>query len=127
PLDQYFSAVRTARARLGNRVKLIMTGHNDRPLVGTRYLDNLETALQRAMDEGAAALVPSYRPPGLQQIVVGNRFTDPNWFAVNVNPQTFLPAPPDQIASLTIIDVKGATLASRFTTTAHDYRATVSG
>jgi len=23
------------------------------------------------MDEGTAALVPSYRPPGLQQIVVG--------------------------------------------------------
>ena len=125
PLDQYFAAVRTARARLGDRVKLIMTGHNDRPLVGTAYLDNLETALQRAMDDGTAALVPSYRPAGLQQIVVGNRFTDANWFAVNINPQTFLPAPPDQIASLTIVEVNGATLASRFTSTEHDYRATV--
>src|SRR5262249_34398009 len=105
PLNDYFAAVRTERALLGSGIKLIMTGHNDRPLVGTAYLDNLETALQRAMDEGTTALVPSYRPPGLEQIIVGDRFTDSNWFAINVNPQTFLPAPPDHIASLTLIDV----------------------
>jgi glyoxylase-like metal-dependent hydrolase (beta-lactamase superfamily II) len=127
PLDQYFAAVRTGRLMLGDRVKLIMTGHNDRPLVGTGYLDNLETALQRAMDEGNAALVPSYRPRGLQQIVVSDRFTDPNWFGVNINAQTFLPAPPDQIASLILIDVKGAAVKSRFQSTVHDYRATVTG
>lgn len=126
PLDRYFATVRSARARLGNRVKLIMTGHNDRPLVGTAYLDNLETALQRAMDEGIGALVPSYRPPGLQQVVVGDRFSDPNWFAVNVNPQTFLPAPPDQIASLSFLDIQGATLEARFASTEHDYQAKVS-
>jgi len=131
PLDQYFAAVRTGRQQLGqqsdNRVKLIMTGHNDRPLVGTAYLDNLETALQRAMDEGNDALVPSYRPHGLKQIVVGDRRTDPNWFGINVNAQTFLPAPPDQIASLTLIDLQGATLTTRFTSTTHDYKATVKG
>jgi glyoxylase-like metal-dependent hydrolase (beta-lactamase superfamily II) len=127
PLDQYFATIRTARLMLGDRVKLIMTGHNDRPLVGTTYLDNLESALQRAMDEGSAALVPSYRPRGLQQIVVGDRFTDPNWFGVNVNAQTFLPAPPEQIASLTLIETKGAILTSRFRSTVHDYRATVTG
>ncbi len=127
PLDQFFAAVRTARVMLGERVKLVMTGHNDRPLAGTIYLDNLETALQRAMDEGAAALVPSYRPPGLQQIVVGDRFTDPNWFGININAQTFLPAPPDQISSLILIEVRGATLTSRFVSTVHDYHATVTG
>jgi glyoxylase-like metal-dependent hydrolase (beta-lactamase superfamily II) len=127
PLDEYFAVVRTARERLGNRVKLIMTGHNDRPLVGTAYLDNLETALQRAMDEGNDALTPSYRPAGLEQIAVGNRFTDPNWFGVNINPQTFLPAPPDQIASLTLITLTGATLRTRFAAAEHAYQATVKG
>ena len=127
PLDQYFSTVRTARLRLADRVKLIMTGHNDRPLVGTTYLDNLEKALQRAMDEGNDALVPSFRPRGIKQIVVGDRFTDPNWFGINVNAQTFLPAPPDEIASLTLIDLHGATLTSRFNPTTHDYQAKVSG
>lgn len=126
-LDHYFSAVRTARARLGGRVRLIMTGHNDRPLVGTAYLDNLETALQRAMDLGNASLVPSYRPAGLKQIVVGDRFSDPNWFGVNVNPETFIPAPPDQIASVTLIEVQGATLSDRFSTAQRDYQARVTG
>jgi glyoxylase-like metal-dependent hydrolase (beta-lactamase superfamily II) len=125
PLDQYFATIRTARLMLGERVKFIMTGHNDRPLIGTAYLDNLEAALQRAMDEGPAALVPSYRPRGLQQIVVGDRFTDPNWFGININAQTFLPAPPERIASLTLIEMKGASPASRFVSTVHDYRATV--
>jgi glyoxylase-like metal-dependent hydrolase (beta-lactamase superfamily II) len=127
PLDQYFSTVRTARLRLDSRVKLIMTGHNDRPLVGTAYLDNLEKALQRAMDEGNDALVPSYRPHGIEQIVVGDRFTDPNWFGINVNAQAFLPAPPDEIASLTLIELNGATLTSRFISTTHDYQAKVTG
>jgi glyoxylase-like metal-dependent hydrolase (beta-lactamase superfamily II) len=127
PLDQYFAAVRTGRELLGDRVKLIMTGHNDRPLAGTAYLDNLETALQRAMDEGNDALVPSYRPRGIKQIVVGDRFTDPNWFGMNVNAQTFLPAPPDEIASLTLIQLQGAALTTRFTSTAHDYKANVKG
>jgi glyoxylase-like metal-dependent hydrolase (beta-lactamase superfamily II) len=125
PLDEFYSAVRTARVLLGERVKLIMTGHNDRPLAGTVFLDNLETALQRAMDEGTAALIPSLRPRGLQQIVVGDRFTDPNWFGMNVDSQTFLPAPPDEIDSLTLIQLKGATMRSRFTSSVHDYRATV--
>ncbi|HEY2401439.1 MAG TPA: MBL fold metallo-hydrolase [Steroidobacteraceae bacterium] len=125
PLDQYFAAVRTGRELLGDRVKLIMTGHNDRPLVGTAYLDNLETALQRAMDEGNDALVPSYRPRGIKQIVVGDRFTDPNWFGMNVNAQTFLPAPPAEIASLTLIELQGAALTTRFTSTTHDYKANV--
>jgi hypothetical protein len=63
----------------------------------------------------------------LQQIVVGDRFTDPDWFGMNVNTQTFLPAAPDQIASLALIDMKGATLAERFTPTVHDYHATARG
>jgi glyoxylase-like metal-dependent hydrolase (beta-lactamase superfamily II) len=125
PLDHYFAAIETARSRLQNRVKLIMTGHNDKPLVGTAYLDNLERALQRAMDEGEGALVPSYRPPGGRQIVVGDRITDPNWFGINVNPQTFLPASADQIASLVAIDLRGAALATRFAPDEHDYRASV--
>ena len=125
--DEFLAAVRTARARLGHRVKYILTGHNDKPLTGTTYLDNLETALQQALDQGDGALVPSYRPAGLQQIVVGDRFTDPNWFGINVNPKTFLPAPPQQIASLTWIDLQGAALETRFAASTHDYRARVSG
>jgi hypothetical protein len=63
----------------------------------------------------------------LQQIVVGDRLSDPNWFGVNVNTEAFLPAPPEQIASLTLIDVHGAALEERFASSRHDYQARVSG
>jgi hypothetical protein len=38
-------------------------------------------------------LVPSYRPAGLQQVVIGDRLRDPNWVAINVNKDTYLPRP----------------------------------
>lgn len=96
PLNVYLGNVRAARRRFGDRVQRIFTGHNDRPLIGTAYLDNLEKAIQRGLGEGGAALIPSWRPPGGVQLVEGDRFSDPNWFGVNVNPDTFLPKAPEQ-------------------------------
>ena len=93
PLDQYLAAVRRCRAHLGAQVRYIMTGHNDRPLVGETYLDNLEKALQLLLARGNAVLVPSYRPPGLSQVIVGDRLHDPNWVAINVNVKTYRQAP----------------------------------
>ena len=101
-----------------------MTGHNDRPLIGDRYLVNLETALQRLMDEGEAALVPSYRPAGLQQVLVGDRLTDPDWIAINVNRATFLPSAVEKIATLSALGLEGATLDTPFTPGTREYTAT---
>jgi hypothetical protein len=127
-LDVYLANVRTLRTRLGGRVKRIITGHNDRPLIGTAYLDNVERALQRAMDQGEGALIPSWRPAGLVQVVEGDRFTDPNWFGVNVNRQTFLPAAnPDKIAGLTGLTLTGARLSQPLDPAVHGYQATVTG
>jgi glyoxylase-like metal-dependent hydrolase (beta-lactamase superfamily II) len=123
PLDAYLANERYLRARLADRIKRIMTGHNDRPLLGTAYLDHLERAIQRGLDEGEAALIPSWRPAGIWQLVEGDRFSDPNWFGVNVNRKTFLPAPPDQIAGLTALSLSGARLAQVFDPAVHDYRA----
>lgn len=120
-LDVYWAAVKRVRAELGNGVKYIMTGHNDHPLKGETYLDNLETGLQRLMDLGDAALVPSYRPPGIWQVIVGNRFTDPNWVAINVNRARCLPAPPDKIDTLTWLAVDGSKLVPYFTPDAKNY------
>lgn len=124
PLDIYLANVRTARQILGSRVTHIMTGHNDRPLVGTAFLDNLETAIQRGLDEGSAALIPSWRPPDGVQLVEGDRFTNPDWFGVNVNPDTFLPAPPAENARLGFIALRGAALDQRFSPDVHSYRIT---
>lgn len=126
PLDEYFATVLAVRRQLGDRVKMILTGHNDRPLIGTKYLDNLELALQKAMDLGEAALTPSVRPPSLVQIVVGDRMKDPDWFGMNVNRQAFLPAAPDQIASLVDLRLTGASLEGRVNPRTLQYVATAS-
>jgi glyoxylase-like metal-dependent hydrolase (beta-lactamase superfamily II) len=91
PLDGYLAKIKQVRQQLGGRVKYILTGHNDRPLIGEAYLDNLEHAVQLLLDRGDAALVPSYRPLGLFQVIVGDRLHDPNWVAVNVNRDHYRP------------------------------------
>lgn len=93
PLDGYLTEIKRLQAQLGDRMKYILTGHNDRPLVGGTYLDNLERAVELLLRRGDAALVPSYRPSGLFQVIVGDRMHDPNWVAVNVNRAHYLPAP----------------------------------
>ncbi|MDE3179236.1 MAG: cadherin-like beta sandwich domain-containing protein, partial [Acidobacteriota bacterium] len=122
-LDVYLAAVKSVRAKLGNGVKYIMTGHNDHPLKGETYLDNLELALQSLMDKGDAALTPSFRPPGLRQVIVGDRFHDPNWVAINVNQDHYLPAPVDKISGLTRLVVAGMKLTPAFTPKVKEYTA----
>jgi glyoxylase-like metal-dependent hydrolase (beta-lactamase superfamily II) len=124
-LDVYLAAIKNCRANFHGKVKHVMTGHNDRPLTGEKYLDNLEQAVQSLMDKGDAVLVPSYRPAGLQQIVVGDRMQDPDWVAVNVDKEHYLPAPVDKIAGLTRVGVAGATLSPAFTPGVKDYVAKV--
>lgn len=126
-LDIFLANVRTARAKLDGRVTRIFTGHNDRPLEGTAFLDNLQRAIQKGLDQGDAALIPSWRPAGIVQLVEGDRRTDPNWFGVNVNRATFLPAPPDQIAGLTGVAITGGTLSPSFDPTVRAYRIVRSG
>ncbi|HEV2134578.1 MAG TPA: MBL fold metallo-hydrolase [Terracidiphilus sp.] len=123
PLDGYLSVVKTSRAHFRGKVKYMMTGHNDRPLLGEAYLDNLEAALQSLMDKGDAVLVPSYRPAGAFQVTIGNRMTDPNWVAINVNKDHYLPAPIDAIAGLTRLAIEGAKLEPGFTPDVKSYRA----
>ena len=111
PLDTFMAMIQYARERLHGRVKFLMSGHNDRPLAGETYIANIQVALQKLMDQGEAALIPSYRPAGFRQVVVGDRYTDPDWVAINVNVAKFLPAPVDQIAGLVHVRLDGATLA----------------
>lgn len=114
PLDIYLATVKTTRANFRGKVQHLMTGHNDHPLTGEKYLNNLQAALQSLMDKGEAVLIPSYRPAGALQVTIGDRFHDPDWVAINVNPQTYLPAPVDQIDGLTRLTVEGAPLTPLF-------------
>jgi hypothetical protein len=125
PVDGYLSVVKNSRTNFHGKVKYVMTGHNDHPLEGEAYLDNLQTALQMLMDKGDAGLVPSYRPAGLKQVVVGDRLHDPNWVAMNVNRDHYLPAPVDEIAGLTRIAVQGYKLTPPFSPQVKEYSVTV--
>ena len=125
PLDAYLATVKTTRQNFRGKVTHLMTGHNDHPLMGEQYLDNLQSALQSLMDKGDAVLVPSYRPTGLLQVTVGDRMHDPDWVAINVNKDHYLPAPADKIAGLTLLDVAGAVLKPAFSPNVKSYTATL--
>ncbi len=125
PVDTYLATVKTSRQYFRGKVTHIMTGHNDHPLIGEKYLDNLQSALQSLMDKGDAVLVPSYRPAGLLQVTIGDRMHDPDWVAINVNKDHYLPAPVDKIAGLTLLNIDGAVLKPTFSPHVKSYTATL--
>ena len=123
PLDAYLATVKTTRQYFRGKVTHMMTGHNDQPLIGEKYLDNLQSALQSLMDKGNAVLVPSYRPTGLLQVTIGDRMHDPDWVAINVNKDHYLPAAVDKIAGLTLLSLEGAALEPAFSPDVKSYTA----
>jgi len=125
PLDEYLSVVKNCRANFRGKVRHLMTGHNDHPLTGEKYLDNLQSALQSLMDKGDAVLVPSYRPAGVKQVVIGDRLHDPDWVAINVNEKTYLPAPVDKISGLSRLSIEGVKFSPVFSPGEHEYTLTV--
>ena len=110
PIDHYLSALQSFRAKVAGRVKLTFGGHNDWPILGEAYMDNLEAAAQRLIDAGPDSLVPSLRPAGVWMAIEGDRMTDPNWASINVTKEACLSQPYTQIASLSNIVVLGGVL-----------------
>jgi glyoxylase-like metal-dependent hydrolase (beta-lactamase superfamily II) len=125
-IDAYLSTLQAFRPKVSGKLKEILGGHNDLPIYGGTYLDNLQQAAQNLVDNGEASLVPSLRPTDadIWQVVVGDRLTDPNWAAINVS-KACLTVPADQIATLSNLQVSGAVLNAGFTPFNFDYTATV--
>jgi len=109
PLDEYLSTLEVFRSKVKGGVKRIMTGHNDHPLENEKYLDNLQHAAQAVVDHGPSVLVPSLRPPGVWQTVVGDRMHDPDWVAVNVTKEGCLLIPPEKINALGNLELSEGT------------------
>jgi glyoxylase-like metal-dependent hydrolase (beta-lactamase superfamily II) len=105
PLDDYLSTLEGFRSKVPGSVKRLLTGHNDHPLEGEKYLNNLQHAAQSVVDEGTSVLVPSLRPPGVWQVVVGDRMHDPDWVSINVTKEGCLSTSPDTIATLSNLAV----------------------
>ena len=100
-MDVYLSSLQIALERVDSlgTVKRILTGHNDVVLDGTAsYLDNLQTAVQKVVDEGEDAMTPTLRTldsfngylENTKTVVVGDRLKDINWVGINVNLQNYL-------------------------------------
>ena len=90
---QYLEMIKHVQSELAGRERYVLTGHNDHPLHGDAYIKNLQTACALLVNKGRSVLVPSIRPAGVLMVVVGDRLTDPNWVAINVNPAQYPPAP----------------------------------
>lgn len=126
PIDTYLSSLQVFRAKVGaGSIRTIIGGHNDLPIYGESYLDNLQAAAQQLVDQGEAILTPSLRPTDAWQVVVGDRLADPNWAAINVAKGRCLTTQPDQIALLSNLQVQGVALAPGFTPGEFSYTATV--
>jgi glyoxylase-like metal-dependent hydrolase (beta-lactamase superfamily II) len=115
PLDSYAVSVQVFRDKLRGWIKQTYTGHNDEALRGEAYLDHLQKAIQNVVERGVEALQPSVRPVGVWQTVSGDRFSDPNWMAINVDRERCLSASPDEITTLSNIKVRGGKLEPQFT------------
>ena len=100
-MDVYLSSLQIALERVDSlgTVKRILTGHNDVVLDGTAsYLDILQTAVQKVVDEGTDAMTPTLRTldsingylENTKTVVVGDRLKDINWVGINVNLQNYL-------------------------------------
>lgn len=113
-VDDYLSALQVVRAKVAGKVTTICGGHGAVTLEGETYLDNLQEAAQQLVDQGLDVLVPSPRPAGVWKTVSGDRLTDPNWASINVNRDTCLPTPPDRIATLSNLQVAGASINEAF-------------
>jgi glyoxylase-like metal-dependent hydrolase (beta-lactamase superfamily II) len=124
-IDEYLSVLLAFRAKAAGKIKYTYTGHNELCLVGEVYLDHLQEAAQRLVDQGLDVLVPAPRPSDVWQVVSGDRLSDPNWAAINVNRDRCLTVPPDQIASLSHLQLKGCSLNEVFKPSIFNYTAVI--
>jgi glyoxylase-like metal-dependent hydrolase (beta-lactamase superfamily II) len=124
PLDLFLSSIEVFRSKLPRKISYMLTGHNDRPLQGEGYLDNLQLAAQSVVDAGTKVLVPSVRPPNGWQVLIGDRTRDPNWVSINVNKENCLSTTPATMATLSNLQLKPG-LALDFIPSRFDYTTKV--
>jgi glyoxylase-like metal-dependent hydrolase (beta-lactamase superfamily II) len=122
-VDEYLSTLQVFRSKVAGKVTRIYAGHGAPYLKGEAYLDHLKEAAQRLVDQGVEVLTPAPRPSGAWQVVSGDRLSDPNWAAINVNRDNCLTAPPDKIVTLSNLQLVGGSLNEAFKPALFTYTA----
>ncbi|MEH6946866.1 MBL fold metallo-hydrolase [Bacillus sp. JJ634] len=124
-MDQYLSVLQKFRYATKGNINKIFFGHNDNVL-NDSYLENLEKAVQQAVDLGTEALSPTLRPAaecfGSSEIsLVGNYISELDWVGVNIKNIFSGNYTAENIATLSALFVKNGTLEPPFQPSIQNY------
>ena len=117
-MNQYLSVLQNFRYAVKGKVQKIFYGHNDHVL-NESYLENLEKAVQQAVDFGPEALSPTLRPAaecfGSSEIsLVGNYISELDWVGVNIKNIFSGSYTAENISTLSALFIKNGTLEPPF-------------
>ena len=124
-MDQFLSVLQNFRYATKGKINKIFFGHNDN-ILNESYLENLEKALQQAVDFGEEALVPTLRPVaecmGSSKIsMVGNYIADLDWAGINIINVYSGEYTAENIATLSAIFIENGTLEPKFQPNIENY------
>jgi glyoxylase-like metal-dependent hydrolase (beta-lactamase superfamily II) len=124
-MNEYLSVLQNFRYATKGKIKKIFFGHNDNVL-GESYLENLEKAVQQAVDLGEEVLSPTLRPEaecyGSGKIsLVGNYISEVDWVGVNIINLFSGNYTAENISTLSGIFVKNGTLEPKFQPNIENY------
>lgn len=117
-MDHLLFAVQNFRYATEGKIKKIFFGHNDH-ILGDRYMENFEKAVQKAVDYGEEALSPTLRPApecmGSSKIsLVGDYISDLDWSGINIETIFSGNYTAENIATLSAIFVENGRLEPKF-------------
>jgi glyoxylase-like metal-dependent hydrolase (beta-lactamase superfamily II) len=124
-MNEYLSVLQNFRYATKGKIKKIFFGHNDN-ILNDSYLENLEKAVQQAVDLGSESLSPTLRPAaechGSSEIsLVGNYISELDWVGVNIINIFSGNYTAENISTLSAIFVENGTLEPQFQPNIENY------
>lgn len=124
-MDRFLSVLQNFRYATKGKIKKIFFGHNDH-ILNESYLENLEKAVQQAVDFGEEVLVPTLRSAaecmGSSKIsLVGNYISDLDWVGINLIDVFSGDYTSENIATLSAIFIENGTLEPKFQPNIENY------
>ena len=124
-MNTYLSVLQNFRYAVNGKVQKIFFGHNDNVL-NESYLENLEKAVQQAVDFGSEALSPTLRPAaecfGSSEIsLVGNYISELDWVGVNIKNIFSGNYTAENISTLSALFIKNGVLEPPFQPNIQNY------
>ncbi|MBS4209352.1 MBL fold metallo-hydrolase [Bacillus sp. FJAT-50079] len=124
-MDRFLAVLQNFRHATRGKINKIFFGHNDHVL-NENYLENLEKAVQQAIDFGEEALSPTLRPAkecmGSSKIsLIGNYMTDLDWVGINIEHIYSDNYTSENIDTLSAVFIKGGSMEPAFDPKTENY------